>query len=232
VPRLPAVASSYSIAPVTVFGSITMSLGFVPLIYSQFRPGLLTDSWYRSFKELTKAVNASIPTASLPLPDDLLQIIQAYIDKHFPIEEADSQRLHDELLNIYQKDVKNNPSRYTIFIAILRHLRPTIISSTQIIQWWETLMVPMLDHLAEEKGLIFEYRGLLHDILVYERDSEEKSHDANTSVLLSEKLLELWLKNSAMGSSDASPAAHYIEEQVKLVLIEFGKKRPKVTISS
>src|SRR6202044_981019 len=136
--------------------------------------------------------------------------------------------LHDELLNIYQKDVKNNPNRYTIFVAILRHLRPAITGSARVMQWWETLMVPLLDHLAEEKGLIFEYRGILLDILIYDTDGEEKSYDANASALLSEKLLELWLKNSAIAYSDVGPVAQYIEEQIKLVLIEFGKKKPKV----
>jgi solute carrier family 25 protein 16 len=177
-------------------------------------------------------VNAYIPTVSLPLPDDLIQVIQAYIDKHLPIEESDSQRLHDELLNIYQKDVKNYHNRYTIFIAILRHLIPAIIGSARVMQWWEMLMIPMLDRLSEEKGLVFEYRGMLLDILVYDTDGEKKSYDANASALLSEKLLEVWLKNSDIGSSDAGPAGHYIEEQVKLVLVEFGKKRPKVMITS
>jgi len=93
-------------------------------------------------------------------------------------------------------------------------------------------MLPMLDHLAEEKGLVFQYRGILLDILIYDTEGEMKSYDANASALLSEKLLEIWLKNSAISSSDAAPAAHYIEEQVKLVLIEFGKKRPKVMITS
>lgn len=193
---------------------------------------LLTELWYRSFKELTKVLNVYIPTVSVPLPDDLIQVIQAYLDKHHPIEEPDSQRLHDELLNIYQKDVKNNPNRYTIFVAILRHLRPAITGSARVMQWWETLMVPLLDHLAEEKGLVFEYRGILLDILIYDTDGEEKSYDANASALLSEKLLELWLKNSAIAYSDVGPVAQYIEEQIKLVLIEFGKKKPKVMIAS
>jgi solute carrier family 25 protein 16 len=159
-------------------------------------------------------------------------VIQAYLDKHHPVEESDSQRLQDELLNIYQRDVKNNSNRYTSFIAMLRHLRPAMIGSTRIMQWWETLMAPMLDHLAEEKGLVFEYRGILLDILVYDTDSEMGSYDADASALLSEKLLELWLKNSLIASSEAGTAAQYLEEQLKLVLIEFGKRRPKVMITS
>lgn len=189
------------------------------------------DFWYRSFKETSKALNAYIPTVSLPLPDDLIQVIQAYLDKHNPIEESDSQRLQDELLNIYQRDVKNYPNRYSIFIAILRLLRPAITGSARIMQWWETLMVPMQDHLAEEKGLVFEYRGIMLDILVYDADGEKESYDANASALLSEKLLELWLKKSSITSLEAGPTAQYLEEQVKQILIEFGKKRPKVSIT-
>jgi solute carrier family 25 protein 16 len=192
---------------------------------------LPADFWYRSFKELSKAVNSYIPTLSLPLPDDLIQVIQAYLDKHYPIEESDSQRLHDELLNIYQRDVKNNPNRYSPFIAILRLLRPALTGSARIMQWWETVMLPMLDHLTEEKGLVFEYRGILLDILIYDTDGEKKSYDANASALLSEKLLELWLKKTFINYSEAGPDVQYLEEQVKQVLIEFGKKRPKVLIT-
>jgi solute carrier family 25 (mitochondrial carrier protein), member 16 len=192
---------------------------------------LPADFWYRSFKELSKAVNSYIPTLSLPLPDDLIQVIQAYLDKHYLIEESDSQRLHDELLNIYERDVKNNPNRYSTFIAILRLLRPALTGSARVMQWWETVMLPMLDHLAEEKGLVFEYRGILLDILIYDTDGEKKSYDANASALLSEKLLELWLKKASMIYSEAGPEVQYLEEQVKQVLIEFGKKRPKVLIT-
>jgi solute carrier family 25 (mitochondrial carrier protein), member 16 len=189
---------------------------------------LSADFWYRSFKELSKALNAHIPTVSLPLPDDLIQVIQAYLDKHYPIEDSDSQRLQDELLSIYQRDVKNFPSRYSIFIAILRLLRPAISGSARIMQWWETLILPALEYLAEGKGLVFEYRGILLDILVYDTDGEQKSHDANTSALLSEKLLELWLYKSSTINSEGGSAAQYLEDQVKQILIEFGKKRPKV----
>jgi hypothetical protein len=98
-------------------------------------------------------------------------------------------------------------------------------------QWWETVMLPMLDHLTEEKGLVFEYRGILLDILIYDTDGEKKSYDANASALLSEKLLELWLKKTFINYSEAGPDVQYLEEQVKQVLIEFGKKRPKVLIT-
>lgn len=91
--------------------------------------------------------------------------------------------------------------------------------------------MPTLDYLAKEKGLAAETRGMLLDILAYDTDDGDNKHAANTSAALSEKLLEIWLKNSTISSSDGEPSAHFIEEQMKLVLIEFGKKRPKVIIA-
>jgi solute carrier family 25 (mitochondrial carrier protein), member 16 len=113
---------------------------------------------------------------------------------------------------------------------MLRQLRPAITGAARTLQWWDTLIVPNLRHLAKEKGLAVEARSLLLDILAYDTDDGDNKNAAYTSALLSEKVLEIWLKNSTKTSSDAEPAAHFIEEQMKLVLIEFGKKRPKVII--
>lgn len=179
-------------------------------------------------KELSKAISASIPSETFLLPDDLLEIIQSYLDKHTPIEDSDSQRLQDELLGIYQKDVKDIPSRYPIFIAILRQLRPAISASSRILQWWETLVVPVLDHLTEEKGLAAQTRGILLDILAYDTDNGEDSEEALTSAIMSGKLLEIWLKTSSMNSTETEPKERFLEEQIQLVLMDFGRKRPKV----
>lgn len=181
-----------------------------------------------SMKELSKAIGASIPNETLPLPDDLLEIIQAYLDKHNPIEDSDSQRLQDELLGIYQKDVKDVPSRYPIFIAILRQLRPTIASSGRLLQWWETLVVPVLDNLTGEKGLAAQTRGILLDILAYDTDAGEESEEAVASAIFSGKLLETWLKKSTLESAEKEAREKFLEEQIQLVLMDFGRKRPKV----
>jgi solute carrier family 25 protein 16 len=195
-------------------------------------PQSVTDSYSRSFKELTKAVNDNIPTASIPLPDEVLEVIQAYLEKHAPIEESDSQRLQDELLNIYQKDVKSKPKRYAGFIAILRELKSAIAGSSRILQWWETLLIPVLDHLADEKGLGVQTHRFLLDILIFDTDNGEKSDAAKTSAIISEKLLELWLKKSSSASLEGDPATRFLEEQIKLTLVAFGKRRPRVVLSA
>lgn len=100
-----------------------------------------------------------------------------------------------------------------------------------MLQWWEILTVPILSQLAKEKGLAAETHGMLLDILAYDTDDGHYSDAVNTSAALSESLMEIWLTSSTIASPDAEPAARFLDEQMKLVLIEFGKKRPKVVIA-
>jgi solute carrier family 25 protein 16 len=165
-------------------------------------------------KELSRAITASIPFETVPLPEDLLEIIQAYLDKHSPIEDSDSQRLQEELISIYQRDVEENPKRYPRFVAILRQLRPAISTSSRVLQWWETLVVPILDHLTEQKGLAAETRGILLDILAYDTDDGDEA--ALTSAVLSEKILEIWLRKN-ISSVEAAPKERFLEEQIQQV---------------
>ena len=88
--------------------------------------------------------------------------------------------------------------------------------------------MPLLEHMAEEKGLLDETQGCLLEILVYDT-YEGANHDAeNTSAVLSDNLMHVWLTKSSLASSKGDAAAHFIEEQIKIILMEFGKKNPKV----
>lgn len=178
-----------------------------------------------------KSIHNLVPATELPLPDDLLESIQAYLDKHLPIDDGDSQRLQDELLTIWQKLAKDKPERYTLFISILRELRPAIRGAARWLQWWDTLVIPVLAHIGEERGLSKECRLLLLDILVFEAEDADNARieaAQQTSLALSEKILEMWLNQCSVATTEADPAAHYMEQQVKIVLMSFGQKRPQV----
>lgn len=191
-----------------------------------------TNWSHRSLKDVVKSIQHLVPTTTLPLPDSLVEVIQAYLDKHLPIEDGDSQRLQDELLSIWKKLARNNPERYTVFIAVLRELRPAIRGVGRWLQWWDTLVIPVLGHIGEGRGLEKETRQLLLDILVFEEDNGDdarKEAARQTSIVISEKVLEMWLKQSRVATADANPEAHYMSERIKLVLIAFGQKRPQVS---
>jgi hypothetical protein len=87
--------------------------------------------------------------------------------------------------------------------------------------------MPVLDHLTAERGLAVETHGILLEILIYDTDEGDVTDAMHASAVLSEKLLEMWLK-SRKAALKSNPTAHFLELQIQQVLIEFGKKRPKV----
>lgn len=185
-----------------------------------------------SLKDVVKAIHSIVPATELPLPNHLQEAIQAYLDKHLPINDSDSQRLQDELLEIWDKLAKGRPERFLIFLNLLRELRPAIRGAARWIQWWETLVLPVLAHMGEEKGLAKECRNLLLDILVFEAEDGDAARveaTVETSIAISEKILEIWLKKSTAAIIESDQTAQYMESQIKIVLMSFGQRRPKVS---
>jgi solute carrier family 25 protein 16 len=184
----------------------------------------------RSLKDLTKAISS--PTnLTLPLPDDLIQLLNNYLEKHLPHEDTDSQRLHEELLTIYDTHVLPSPSRLGPFLAILTTLKPAIRGSGRLLQWWDKLAEPVLQHISGEKGLAFQARKTLLDILIHGEDEEAESEmqDAKeTSDKISQDLIEIWLLKTRLANEEFDKNALFIEGQLRLILLAFGKKRPKV----
>lgn len=182
----------------------------------------------RSIKDLIKTISSGVTNATVPLPEDLLQVVQAFLDKHETIEDSDSQRLHEELLTIYHKDILENPNRYAFFLALLRHLRP-VLKGRRLLEWWDLLYPNIFNTLTEEKFLASEAQSILLEILVHDEDGEGSTEAAKISGALFEKLMKLWLENcNATAAED--PAAHLIKVQIQHVLISYGRKRTKVKI--
>lgn len=184
-----------------------------------------------SFKDLSKALNSSVPTLTLPLPDDILQIIHAYLEKHDTHDESDSQRLQEELFAVYQNHVLDKPSRMAPFLAILRHLTPGIRGSGRLLQWWDKLSLPILNKIGEEKGLAVEVKETLLGILAYDEDEDDEDA-AITSSTVSENLLDVWLKKNFQILKDHDDEARFVEGQIKMVLFSFGRKRPKAFLNT
>ncbi|KAL3426879.1 hypothetical protein PVAG01_00388 [Phlyctema vagabunda] len=182
-----------------------------------------------SLKDLTKAVSSSILNPTLPLPDELVNVIHAYLDKHDTHDESDSQKLHEELLAIYEKDVLGTPPRYAAFLAVLRQLKRAIQGSGRLLQWWSRLADPILEQMGEEKGLSVEAHHTILNILVYEEDDEEHLEEAkSSSAVLTENLLSSWLTKFVTASAgELDPEAQFVERKIKNILLEFGRKRPK-----
>lgn len=178
-----------------------------------------------SMKDLLKTISSCVTNANVPLPYDLLEVIQAFLDRRKTIEDSDSQRLHEELQLIYHKDVHEKPNRYSFFLALLRHLRP-VLKGRRLLEWWDLLHLEVFNRLSEEKGLGNEAQSILLDILVYDQDGESSAEEAKISGALFDTLVKVWLENCHATAAE-DPAAHLIRIQIQHVLLSFGRKRAK-----
>ncbi|TVY45361.1 Tuberous sclerosis 1 protein-like protein [Lachnellula subtilissima] len=177
-----------------------------------------------SFKDLSKAINSLISKPFLPLPDDLVELIHAYLEKH---DASDSQRLQEELLNTYDSYILDKPSRFATFLAILRTLKPALRGNGRILQWWDKLSTPVLSKLGQEKGLAVETRDTLLEILAYDEDDPEIEDARLTSNVIAHRLVETWLEKSRFASEEMDNHDRFVQEQVQSILLAFGKKRPQ-----
>jgi hypothetical protein len=195
---------------------------------------ILTDDLFcfvRTLKELVKAVGSFLRAPTLPLPDDLLQIIESFLYKRADkLDESTSDKVHDELLSIFRHDIAHEPIRYAAFIAILRRLRPLIGQPGKVVQWFE-LLLPVLKHLSQEKDLAAESRGVLLDILTADDGNDASSFAGGAAALIAEKVVLLWLQEVEALRKTPNALQDLKEKQLRETLMLYGKKKPKVCLT-
>ncbi|KAI1115267.1 Hamartin protein-domain-containing protein [Nemania sp. NC0429] len=180
-----------------------------------------------TLKELVKVVGSFARAPSLPLPDDLVQIIETFIytrtDKW---DENAAEKVHAELWSIFKQDIVQEPARYAAFIALLRHVRPLIGQTTRVLQWFE-LLLPVLDHLGQEKDLAAECQGIVLDILTGTDGSDPSPSTRDAAAPMSQKMMHLWLQEVELLRDSADALQDIKEKHLRETLLLYGKKRPK-----
>ncbi|KAI5919912.1 Hamartin protein-domain-containing protein [Camillea tinctor] len=180
-----------------------------------------------ALKELVKAIGAFAPTASLPLPDDLIEIIENYIYKHGEkFDESVSDKINDELLSIFDKHIAQEPSKYAPFLNILRRLRSVIGQSDRVMQWFEALL-PLLDHLNQEKGLASESHGIMVEIMTADDCNDSDDPKGILGPRLAGRVMDLWLDECEVVGKAVDPRQDFKERHFRETLVAYGKKRPK-----
>ncbi|RKF63999.1 Tuberous sclerosis 1 protein-like protein [Erysiphe neolycopersici] len=183
-----------------------------------------------SLKDLTKAISKAVPKLSLPLPTSLLEVISTYLERHVSNDDSEFLNLQDELLAIYKSTVLQYPSSLTAFLAILLRLKHLFPKTSRLLQWWDDLLKPVLINIGIQPKLADETRDILLDTLVYDEDDSEGKRLENvkaTSFCVAEILLSSWLSQIKKADDDFDDHAGYVAGHIQLILIEYGKKRPK-----
>ncbi|KAI0508564.1 Hamartin protein-domain-containing protein [Xylaria bambusicola] len=178
-------------------------------------------------KELVKAVGTFAHNPSLPLPDDLVQIIDNFLYKRTDkLDESVADKVHDELLPIFKQDIAQDTARYAAFIAVLRRLQPLIGQTTTVLQWLD-LLLPALANLGLDKDLATETQGFMLDILTGGDGNDTTSFTRGATTPVAEKIISLWFQEVDLLRNCSNPAQDFKEKLMRETLVLYGKKRPK-----
>ncbi|KAI9723931.1 MAG: hypothetical protein M1812_000649 [Candelaria pacifica] len=184
---------------------------------------------------LLKAIgnNLSSSSPSGTLPDELHHTIQVYIDTHRQIDDHESQRLHDELLHLYQRSVSDRPERYAFFLECLRLLRPAIKGTERLLEWWDVLLQPTLNMLGQDKAVLLNARAVILGILVYDSEDNDDGERGRVSESFAKAILDVYMEKTKTLKQDDSITVSEAERsrlmgsRLESVLLSWGRKKPK-----
>ncbi|KAI8303453.1 Tuberous sclerosis 1 protein-like protein [Colletotrichum sp. SAR11_59] len=181
-----------------------------------------------SLKDLSKALTSFLSASpSLPLPDDITQVIEAYLNKHEEYSDSSSDRLQDDLLGLYEKHVKGTPSKYAVFIHIFRLLVPVLRTPARLFKWWDILNDPVLENFTREKGLMEESHNATLEVLMLGHVDNDDSTAEPTVNPFAQRLLSSWKDQYYKTQSGNDLTGESSERAIRQALLTFGKKRPK-----
>ncbi|KAF2803075.1 uncharacterized protein BDZ99DRAFT_174048 [Mytilinidion resinicola] len=174
--------------------------------------------------------NFSAPTTPYPLPEDLQQTIEAFLEHYHDISDHDSQRLQDELLPLYKKNVADAPEKHGPFLGALRLLQPAIRGESRLEEWWTLAIRPTIDALGHKRDEIEDARSFLQELLVFDADDDKDGERSRVSAHFTMKLLDAYLARTKIPSADedcVSPEDEFIAHELESQVVAFGRRKPK-----
>lgn len=195
------------------------------------RGNLLT--LHSSLKGTVKALNDVFSGAAVEvrLSEELQEEIGAFLDKHQDIDDSNSQRIQDALLNVHEKYVAKEPDKWAAFLRVLTQLRPAIIGQVRHERWWTLLIKPVLDDIGNKRSTIEAAKGLLLSFLVYDSADDKGGAKARLSRHFTKEALGIYLNRTRTVGKDEQVVVgedEFIAEQLETVLVTFGQSKPKV----
>lgn len=186
----------------------------------------------RSMRDTLKTLNAafSAPTLPYPLPTELLAALSGFLEKYDEIDDADSQRFHDDLLVLHTKHVAQHPEKLAPFLNLLRAVRPALTGETRLTEWWELVLKPTLDSIGHKRHEIEDAKELLQSVLLFDPDQDKDGTHSRLSAIFLKKTLDIYLARTRIPSTAeavVSPEDDYISSEIESVLVAFGRRKPK-----
>lgn len=129
-------------------------------------------------------------------------------------------------MSIWDKSVKENISLYAPWVAVLRKFLPALRNPTYLIQWWDHMAEPVLDHLAQDRSLAKEAWANTLAILAHDGDGQIGQEEGASEIAT--RLLKTWMQNSHLAGQERGSSGLLKTKLIHGGLLKYGKKRPKV----
>jgi hypothetical protein len=191
----------------------------------------------RSLKDTVRTIQTVFSNDAnplIPLPDELQQTIEAFLDRQQNIEDSESQKLHEELLSVYNRHVAESPDKHGPFVHILRLLRPAIRGEKRLEDWWTLVIRPTVDAIGHKRDTIEDAREFLLGVLVFDADEDRTGEKASLSGHFTRHLMMAYLARTKIPTSESetvSPEDEFIAQELEGILVAFGKKKPQVSLA-
>lgn len=168
-----------------------------------------------------------------PLPDELQQTIEAFLERNTKLDDSDSQRLHEDLLSVHNKYVATSPDKLGAFVHVLRLLQPAIRGEKRLEDWWLLVIRPVVDAIGHNRETSQDAREFLLGILLFDADDDKTGDSASLSAKFLGRVMEAYMARSKVPTSEQeeiSPEDEFIAQELESILVAFGKKKPLVSI--
>lgn len=109
----------------------------------------------------------------------------------------------------------------------MRRLRPLSTKPDKVFKWYD-LLLPVMDHLNQEKDLASECQGILLDGMTAEDVNGAEVPDKGAAILLAERHIAIWLEECDASRRDGDTIRIAKEAFLRETLVLYGKRRPKV----
>ncbi|KAM0255857.1 hypothetical protein ACHAQJ_005362 [Trichoderma viride] len=179
-----------------------------------------------SLKELSKAIKEFIVEPTVPLPDDLIETIAAYLRRHEKYDDSASDRLQEDLLLIFDKNVRGNTAASGAWLSILRRLLPVLRTPERILVWLDACK-GILDKTGFDKNIVCEAMAILKEIVTIADEYHDGAGNDFASNPLIDRLFEIWMDEFQPARFEGIQASEHSEKMISDALWQFGKKRPK-----
>jgi hypothetical protein len=166
-----------------------------------------------------------LTSPTLPLPEDLNGVVDAYLNKHEKANEGDADKLQTELLSIYHKYVQDDASKHAGFVAVLSALLGAIRSRARILQWWDLMEDRIAGRLSTEKGLMAESFAALLNLLSVDHIEDEDGRAESSPNPFVDRLILDWMDRHHQHQNEDT--SDHLDRAVRESLVFYGKRRPR-----